>query len=338
MATLREIVIDCSCAPALARFWAGVLQDYSVRAYDDVEIARLAALGLTPETDPTVLIDGPGPSLCFQEVAHGQEPGGRLHLDVSARDRSLEVARLVALGASVRRVSDRYTVLDDPEGNRFCVADARAPQPARLPGTAAPAQPLGMRPPIEVRVEPTEKLADLGRISSAFQVERVYDVSPVSGGLGGLVLEERPVAVPWTKDYDALPLSHPASWTHHFDVSRWGLLTAWCGGMLAGGAVIAGSAEVGLLEARPGDAVLWDLRVDLERRRVGIGSALLNRAERWAASSGRDGLMVETQNVNVPACRLYAHHGFTLVAIQRHAYPTLPDEVRLIWRKRLESS
>ena len=46
-------------------------------------------------------------------------------------------------------------------------------------------------------------------------------------------------------------------------------------------------------------------------------------------------LKAETQNINVPACRLYAKHGFALGAINRHAYTELPDEVELVWSKEL---
>jgi hypothetical protein len=123
VAKLREIVFDCTRATELARFWAAVLEGYSVRAYDAAEIARLAALGLTPDTDPTVLVDGPGPSLCFQQVAAGKTAKNRLHLDVSVSDRPAEVARLTALGASLARETESYTVMRDPEGNEFCVVE-----------------------------------------------------------------------------------------------------------------------------------------------------------------------------------------------------------------------
>ena len=43
--------------------------------------------------------------------------------------------------------------------------------------------------------------------------------------------------------------------------------------------------------------------------------------------------MVETQNVNVRACRFYARQGFALGAVNRDAYPDLPDEVLLLWYK-----
>jgi hypothetical protein len=123
VAKLREIVFDCERAPELARFWAAVLQGYAVRAYDPAEVARLAALGLTPETDPTVLVDGPGPSLCFQQVAARKTLKNRVHLDVGVPDRRREIERLTALGASVARETEGYTVMRDPEGNEFCVVE-----------------------------------------------------------------------------------------------------------------------------------------------------------------------------------------------------------------------
>ena len=66
MARLKEIVIDADHPAALARFWAEAADGYAIRAYDDEEIARLSGLGLTPETDTSVMVDGPGPTICFQ--------------------------------------------------------------------------------------------------------------------------------------------------------------------------------------------------------------------------------------------------------------------------------
>jgi hypothetical protein len=125
MSRIDSITVDAQHPASLARFWAAALDGYAVRAYDEAEIARLAALGFTPETDPTVMVDGPGPHLCFQEA---REPGaakGRMHMDVVAVDRRAEVARLCRIGAAFCREGPDYTVLSDPEGNRFCVIDAR---------------------------------------------------------------------------------------------------------------------------------------------------------------------------------------------------------------------
>jgi hypothetical protein len=125
MAKLREIVFDCERPPVVARFWAEVLDGYRVRSYDQAEIERLAAKGLTPETDPTVLVDGPGPVLCFQLVPGRKYANNRTHLDVVSTDRPAEVARLLKLGALVQRKAETYTVMCDPEGNQFCIVDGR---------------------------------------------------------------------------------------------------------------------------------------------------------------------------------------------------------------------
>jgi hypothetical protein len=123
MGTIREIVFDCRHAPALARFWAELLDGYAVREYDQREIDRLAVLGLTPETDPTVMVDGPGPSLCFQQVDGRRYEGNRVHLDIAVAGAPAEIARISALGGSFMRQAEGYTVMRDPEGNQFCVVE-----------------------------------------------------------------------------------------------------------------------------------------------------------------------------------------------------------------------
>jgi ribosomal protein S18 acetylase RimI-like enzyme len=77
--------------------------------------------------------------------------------------------------------------------------------------------------------------------------------------------------------------------------------------------------------------VLWDIRVASGSRRLGVGSALFAAASAWVIDRGYRHLAVETQNVNVPACRFYARQGCELGAFHRFAYPTLPEEVQMIW-------
>ena len=91
-----------------------------------------------------------------------------------------------------------------------------------------------------------------------------------------------------------------------------------------------------MLEGREDLAVLWDVRVSPEARGKGIASKLLGAAERWVRSHGCRELKVETQNINVAACRLYERHGFELRVIDPGAYPTLPDETQLLWYKALD--
>ena len=96
-----------------------------MRGYDDAEIARLARLGLTPETDPVVIVDGPGVELCFQKTETVSPVKNKVHLEVEASDRAGEVAWLTSLGAVVVETFDAHTWLRDPEGNDFCITDPR---------------------------------------------------------------------------------------------------------------------------------------------------------------------------------------------------------------------
>lgn len=125
MGSIHEIVFDCDKPAKLATFWADLLDGYAIRAYDEAEISRLAALGLTPETDPTVMVDGPGPSICFQNVEGRRYDNNRVHFDVEVQDRPQVVERLSEAGAETVRVLPTYTVMRDPEGNQFCLVDRR---------------------------------------------------------------------------------------------------------------------------------------------------------------------------------------------------------------------
>lgn len=119
-----EITIDARTPSALAVFWAEALDGYRVRPYDDEEIARLASLGLTPETDPSVPIDAAGqPTIWFQKSDVITTGRNRIHFDLAFADRHSEVERLKVLGASVRTERGDHIVMLDPEGNQFCLFD-----------------------------------------------------------------------------------------------------------------------------------------------------------------------------------------------------------------------
>jgi hypothetical protein len=62
---------------------------------------------------------------------------------------------------------------------------------------------------------------------------------------------------------------------------------------------------------------------------------LLAAAEEAARGAGRGVLDVETQDINVAACRLYASSGYVLTAVVGEAYPDAPGEAKLLWSKRL---
>jgi hypothetical protein len=120
MSHLVDIVLDCHHASKLARFWEVAL-GWRIRPYDEVEVARLAAHGLTPETDPMVAIDSPDGSVVFflQEVPEPKTVKNRMHVDVQLRD-DAHLDELLRLGGTVVSEHDGWRVLADPEGNEFC--------------------------------------------------------------------------------------------------------------------------------------------------------------------------------------------------------------------------
>lgn len=189
---------------------------------------------------------------------------------------------------------------------------------------------------VEVCEQPLTALDDYGGIAIAFRVDRFFDVAERRGSPGGFVLRERRIDVPYIKDYDAIENERPNRWASRFDVSNWGVFAARADGRRIGGAVAAfDTPGLDMLEGRADVAVLWDIRVAPEMRGKGIGSALFRAFESWAEARGCRRLKVETQNINVAACRFYARQGCVLATVDRSAYPDLPGEVRLIWHKDL---
>ena len=192
---------------------------------------------------------------------------------------------------------------------------------------------------IEISESPITAVVELALVPIAFKVDRVLDVAGQDNGFGGVVLSERGLDVPYMKDYDAINGEGPTQWAKRFDISNWGLIQAHSNGTLVGGAVVAFNSDgVIMLEGRKDLAALWDIRVSPEVRRQGVGAGLFHAAEVWATARGCRQLKVETQNINVAACRFYAQQGCVLGAIQRFAYPELPDEIQLIWHKDLSTT
>lgn len=178
--------------------------------------------------------------------------------------------------------------------------------------------------------EPLDRLAELGEIPIRFEVRSVFEVQgddPFSA-----ILVERPVEHPWVKDYDAVEGDGPAGWAVRWDVSHWGLLGGYAGGRRVAACVLAHNTDgVNRLEGQGDVAVLWDIRVHPDYRKQGIGRRLFEAAAGWAKKRGCRELKVETQDINVPACRFYERQGCRLSSINRQAYEMFPDEVQLIW-------
>jgi hypothetical protein len=119
--SLLCVTFDCHDPPRLAAFWATALSYRRFEQNDDG-----AEVGIE---DPI----GEGPDLYFMRVPEAKSVKNRVHLDLEPEiPLEQEVARLVAAGA--REVSShrdpsgfttpyRWIVMQDPEGNEFCVAE-----------------------------------------------------------------------------------------------------------------------------------------------------------------------------------------------------------------------
>ncbi|MFZ4395341.1 MAG: hypothetical protein ACOYOU_06900 [Kiritimatiellia bacterium] len=91
----------------------------------------------------------------------------------------------------------------------------------------------------EIAEESAGVLAEYGRIPISFEVRSVFEVQPLEDGISGILLSERPVARPWVKDYDALKGEGPMRWGDQWNISNWGVISAFGKGVRLGGCVIA---------------------------------------------------------------------------------------------------
>lgn len=186
---------------------------------------------------------------------------------------------------------------------------------------------------VHIRREDPRSLEAYATIPMTLTVDRRVRV--VKASQGSLDLVEEVVDPPWIKDYDA-DAGPPTDLGRRWDLSNWGAFAAFRNDRRAGGALVAWRTDgVDMLEGRDDLAVLWDLRVHPTQRRQGVGSLLLEAVTSWARRHDCTRLDVETQDINVPACHFYVHHGFRLLRAEHGAYPNLPGEVRLLFSRSL---
>jgi len=177
-----------------------------------------------------------------------------------------------------------------------------------------------------------DRLTEYDRIPQRVLVKSILQIELINQGLGGMLLHEVPVEIPYLKDYDASG-ELPSAVAKKFDLHNWGFFLAMAGKTPVGAATVAlDTSVVFMLEARRELAVLWDIRVNPEYR--GAGIPLFRYAAAWAQAHGCTHMKIETQNVNVPACRFYQRMGAHLGEIRCYAYAAVPavaHEVMLNW-------
>jgi hypothetical protein len=108
---IKSVTFDAEDALGLARFWAAALGT-------DVDEEEA--------TSDRAYVEAPGwggPNMWFIRVPDPPRAAkNRMHFDLrSPATMAAEVGRLVDLGASVVERLESHTVMNDPEGNVFCV-------------------------------------------------------------------------------------------------------------------------------------------------------------------------------------------------------------------------
>lgn len=113
--SIHSITFDCADPALLAAFWGDAL-GYVVEE------------GCIPDEEGAALVDprGRGPRLLFEPVPEGKSVKNRVHLDLKPDDSmDATVERLISIGGRKVTAFDCeygvWTVMQDPEGNEFCV-------------------------------------------------------------------------------------------------------------------------------------------------------------------------------------------------------------------------
>jgi catechol 2,3-dioxygenase-like lactoylglutathione lyase family enzyme len=121
---MSELVLDCRDPQRLADFWCEVLGFDIVGHEEDGSI----------EIGPAAGFGGLQPTIILGVSAEPLRARGRLHIDVSPvgdATRQTEVERILHAGgrhADVGQLgTEPWTVMQDPEGNVFCVLNAPIP-------------------------------------------------------------------------------------------------------------------------------------------------------------------------------------------------------------------
>jgi hypothetical protein len=118
---ISELVLGCRNPEVLAKFWCEVLDFVVLGREDDGSL----------EIGPRDGFGGPQPTIILSRRDEPEKGKPRLHIDVNATDRSqeAELERLLTLGARPADVGqtgkENWYVLADPEGNEFCLLQAR---------------------------------------------------------------------------------------------------------------------------------------------------------------------------------------------------------------------
>jgi len=119
---------------------------------------------------------------------------------------------------------------------------------------------------------------------------------------------------------------HPEEFAACLDTAHGAIFVAWLEGRAVGHVVVSTHWN--------GYAHIDELAVDAGARRSGVACALLDVTQFWAQKKSLAGVMLETQNNNLAACRLYERCGFVVGGVDRLRYRGIDPrslEVAIFW-------
>lgn len=106
----------------------------------------------------------------------------------------------------------------------------------------------------------------------------------------------------------------------HRDAADSTVLVAWLGDRAVGHMVLSTHWN--------GFAHVDELAVDESARRSGVARSLLDVAQFWSRKRNLPGVMLETQNNNLAACRLYERCGYRVGGVDHMRYRGLDPQTR----------
>lgn len=92
------------------------------------------------------------------------------------------------------------------------------------------------------------------------------------------------------------------------------------------------AGQIKIIKWWNGYAYIDDLIIAPQFRGMGVGKSLIAEAVRWSKEKRFPGIMLETQDDNVAACKLYQTCGFVLGGFDAYTFKNIkPNEIALFW-------
>jgi streptothricin acetyltransferase len=183
--------------------------------------------------------------------------------------------------------------------------------------------PVVMQSPPEEHIEIVElgegNLGDINRLDSSFMIDSRLVLRTEENGDISYTVENLP---PLTKHYPVDEIDYS---TYIRNPAK-AVYLAYVDGQFAG--------QVILRKNWNNYAYIEWIVVDAGFRKLGTGRMLMERAISWAKERHLPGIMLETQDNNVAACKFYESFGFKLGGFDRFLYRAIPEvagETALFW-------